>query len=723
MLYMHVSLESSYLQKGRDLNRIVPPDTSELNAHIASYVSEKLQSKKSAGVNAPLLTVPSGLSPIEHFNEGLNAKSPLDMGVTVPHDIEFCLQKFVSSDVEAFRKSQFDILETCINHCRPIEEHLNSLRSEASIKCSMHVSPIAHIVAAYAIMWPDNKLHELILQGVSPLGPQEPIGIYRKKITNPSFTLEQLAELNKELVKSFENRKPPPTDQALAIWENSVADQKAGILSDFYNASELDAIFGVGNWLSSTRFAIMQKDKWRLIDDASQGHNQTFGASEQIHTTSAAAAAAVTQRYRAICGARLRKGRSLRGASSDMKKAYKQISISKEQLRFAVIVIYNIETHKWVYAISWALPFGMSGAVLHFNRVPAFIVALCRRWMAIPVQNFFDDFRIIEPQFLKGSGFKWFKKITNLLGWHFDPDKDHAPSVILPMLGNIENWSKTDADQFLVQATPERILALKTFVISAINNKKCTKTMASSLRGRLVHIAATRPARTGRAYLANLSRLADHGGPTWSEEIHMELLYILKDLDGDFTKVYPLFPCTDIGPRVWTDASFEPAPLGQEAPKMRLCAIVANSSARAGVVVDISPEFYLVLEQRETQITIGEMLGVMMAFKHYSSVLKSQSVICYGDNMGVIHAIVNGICKARDVSAFVLALQHKIVNLKCSVWWEYVASASNLADGGSRDGISCTMAESLGIPLKFVECHLPPKGFPALSPEDWDSWW
>ena len=283
------------------------------------------------------------------------------MGVSVPHDIEFCLQKFVSSDVEAFRKSQFEILESCINSCRPLEAHLNSLRSEASIKCSKHVSPIAHIVASYAILWPDNNLHNLILNGVSPLGPQEPIGIYRKKVTTPSFTLEQLAALNQELVKSFEDRKPPPTDQALAIWENSIADQKSGILSDFYTASELDDLFGVGNWLSSTRFAIMQKDKWRLIDDASHGHNQTFGASEQIHTTSAAAAAAVTQRYRTICGARLRKGRSLRGASSDMKKAYKQIAISNEQLRFAVIVIYNIETHKWVYAISWALPFGMSG--------------------------------------------------------------------------------------------------------------------------------------------------------------------------------------------------------------------------------------------------------------------------------------------------------------------------------------------------------------------------
>ena len=113
----------------------------------------------------------------------------------------------------------------------------------------------------------------------------------------------------------------------------------------------------------------------------------------------------------------------------------------------------------------------------------------------------------------------------------------------------------------------------------------------------------------------------------------------------------------------------------------------------------------------------------MLAFKHYTEVLQKQSIICYGDNMGVIHSIVSGICKARDISAFVLALQYKLVDMACSVWWEYVASASNLADGGSRDGISCEMAAALGIPLKEVVCHLPPTLFPNLDPEDWDAWW
>ena len=91
--------------------------------------------------------------------------------------------------------------------------------------------------------------------------------------------------------------------------------------------------------------------------------------------------------------------------------------------------------------------------------------------------------------------------------------------------------------------------------------------------------------------------------------------------------------------------------------------------------------------------------------------------------MGVIHSVVNGISKAPDVSAFIRTLQFRIVELNTTVWWEYVASASNLADGGSRDGISCQMAAQLGIPLSFVPCPSPPSSFPACLPVDWAQWW
>ena len=40
-----------------------------------------------------------------------------------------------------------------------------------------------------------------------------------------------------------------------------------------------------------------------------------------------------------------------------------------------------------------------------------------------------------------------------------------------------------------------------------------------------------------------------------------------------------------------------------------------------------------------------------------------------------------------------------MAKLKAFTWFEYVASASNCSDGGSRDGVHCKLAKKLGIEL------------------------
>ena len=100
------------------------------------------------------------------------------------------------------------------------------------------------------------------------------------------------------------------------------------------------------------------------------GSNQTHDSEEQIHSTSAAAAAALSRSYSEVSG-RLRKAEKLNGASRHMKKPIKQIKIIKrvadEHLRHAEIAVSDRKFKKMRFAISWDPPFGMAGAVLHFN--------------------------------------------------------------------------------------------------------------------------------------------------------------------------------------------------------------------------------------------------------------------------------------------------------------------------------------------------------------------
>ena len=122
---------------------------------------------------------------------------------------------------------------------------------------------------------------------------------------------------------------------------------------------------------------------------------------------------------------------------------------------------------------------------------------------------------------------------------------------------------------------------------------------------------------------------------------------------------------------------------------MKLCAIVANESAKCGVVCDVPPEFYNFVFQRETHITMGELLAVCRIPRYLADYIKGASNISFIDNMGVIHSIVNGNARVLDLCAFTHALHRKLAKLSADFGWEYVASASNIADGGSRVGISC----------------------------------
>ena len=157
---------------------------------------------------------------------------------------------------------------------------------------------------------------------------------------------------------------------------------------------------------------------------------------------------------------------------------------------------------------------------------------------------------------------------------------------------------------------------------------------------------------------------------------------------------------------------------------MRMCAIVANDSARVGVVCDATPSLFAALAPRLTQIAVGEMLAVLLAFKFAAEAFRECSSISFIDNLGVLHTIVNGTSPQLDLGAFAQGLHFKLAQLNAVVWWEYVPSPSNIADGGSRkEGVNCPLAAAAGIKLVEIACPELPLAFPRSHPLAWEQWW
>ena len=155
-----------------------------------------------------------------------------------------------------------------------------------------------------------------------------------------------------------------------------------------------------------------------------------------------------------------------------------------------------------------------------------------------------------------------------------------------------------------------------------------------------------------------------------------------------------------------------------------MCAVVTNNRSKVGVACDATPSFPGHLCPRLTQIAVGKIFAVMLAFKFALEAFRECSSISFIDNLGVLHTIVNGTSPQLDLGAFAQGLHFKLAQLKADVWWEYVPSPSNIADGGSRkEGVNCPLAATAGIKLAEIACPTLPEGFPMSHPLAWNQWW
>ena len=66
-----------------------------------------------------------------------------------------------------------------------------------------------------------------------------------------------------------------------------------------------------------------------------------------------------------------------------------------------MIAVWHPQNGCWKFFQMFAMLFSFMAAVLQFNRVSGLLVALARRWIALPVLGYFDDFKYIV---LAGGG-------------------------------------------------------------------------------------------------------------------------------------------------------------------------------------------------------------------------------------------------------------------------------------------------------------------------------
>jgi hypothetical protein len=357
--------------------------------------------------------------------------------------------------------------------------------------------------------------------------------------------------------------------------------------------------------------------KWRCIDDAKASmQNAAHEATERIHTTSTLMAISVVRRLRQLIGAPLVGPFGVLNGTEDMEDAYHKVPRADADANVTIIAIWHPLWECWAYSESVTMLFGLSPAVLHFNRLPAFIVAVARRWLALPVISFFDDFRTFDLQMASPSVARWLRRIMEWLGWSFSDRKRYEPNVSVPFLGVVEDYSVAADDWVHLRPKEGRQEAIHKIVGDMYKRKRVSSGEALSLRGKWLHLCTTIPGRMARGHLFGLNDACTWDTPSWSPQLDHALCFMDAVMKLPIGRWISLVAdhCDHYG--LWTDASFSYQ--NPEYPS-RLCFILSKrgSSGGWGAVLDVPETFFAQLPKRCTHITMAEALAplVMLIFQ------------------------------------------------------------------------------------------------------------
>ena len=434
----------------------------------------------------------------------------------------------------------------------------------------------------------------------------------------------------------------------------------------------------------SRRFALVQKNKTRMIDDYSiSGINDTAASHNKVDLHMVDTFAAVVRAFFQRCGAEGRAS-DLVAKTYDLKSAYRQVPIAEEHLRFSFFCIFNCETGKPEIYQLLTLPFGATHSVYSFLRLARMLYTICTRELYLLTTNFYDDYILASLPRSVDSAKNSMELVFMLTGWSFDRDGKKATSFsnVCHALGVQFDLASSGERLLRIRNTEQRIADLQALIASTLDSSTLSKQDALVLRGKLGFADSYLHGRLG---LLVLKLLSDHAyGRTTKiqPELDMGLRFMSQRLgaanprcvSSNELKQWFLF----------TDAAFEP-----EAGTGGLGAALFSDEGKcvAWLGLPLSKEICLQLGGgiKQTVIYELELLGAILGLDFWADQMRDGLQVCYGDNDSVRFSLIRGSCLSPCASVLMrYHLEREASNNLCT-WYARVPTEANVSDYPSRN--------------------------------------
>ena len=519
-----------------------------------------------------------------------------------------------------------------------------------------------------------------ISHGFDLMGDLPPSQVFEKKTTFGTLLPEHVRMVSGSTRKAIFNSSRRVNDNEVAKEICRITEEEVdkGWLrgpikfQDLPIGSSLTRRFGVKQTSSSSDG--QQVLKVRPIDDFSESLINcaaTCNEKISIHSADVIIAGILKRLVLSKCGTLDLKARAI-----DLRKAYKQLPLSKDALDDAYICVAGEDgSEPKVYSCS-VLPFGAKSAVQGFCRASNALRYLGARLFNLHWTVYFDDFFLVESNDLVRHTDFVVSSFFETLGWEVTSEKDSGFLSVGRILGVCVDLSECRRGMVSVFNTEQRKSELGSTIDMLLEVGSTKKGELPTLRGRLLFAENQIFGRICNKQMRTLSRYA--------ESLGAELGQCLKILRHRVVTAVPR--CLKVGRRkvwhIYTDACFE-----------------SNRQAGiGGVLVDesgcLKKHFgkFLTDDQtcsldkldHSTIIAELEMLAVWVGITVFHDYILDNDLVFFCDNNAVLSSLISG----RTSNDVMRAILQKVFEWEdangMNIWYERVESHANIADGPSR---------------------------------------
>ena len=469
---------------------------------------------------------------------------------------------------------------------------------------------------------------------------------------------------------------------------------------------EVNSIWEPDSWRCLIRFLAWSAGKWRECDSGKASrHNVSTKMGEKLKCCDNSA----VDKYSALVkfiwdilptDIRAKKFR-LVASTEDLQRAYRQVPVAQEHLKYNISIVPYMGQVRFV-AI-FALVFGLSSAVLQFNKIACFLTLYLRLGMGLLVVNYFDDYLAVQMANVAAFAKRMLYAIVIICGWYIDPAKGCTPSSVVKWLGVWKRISNKRVLSFLGKKRKKELSKLINSYLAP--GATLTSGDASKLLG---HFLFAGTALYGRVGMISLQAIRIRTGKnnfdteitTPIREGLQYMLYLINTigsattlLNGQGRPVLVIF----------SDASCEDSravPQGLERSEVK-DTICEEQRVRRAVQLGwsvyengtLTDKGYSIVKQhvidrwhKKQPIGIGEALAASMAVKRGLNGRKGFDILLFVDNIGAERSLRRG-SSAEGVSSIIAHELHLyLAKTKSRIWTSYVPSACNESDEPSRCG-------------------------------------